>query len=297
MNIDKYRVTEKNRADLAVFDHCKPERDLSKKELRFLMKKNTKKISALQDKLYAEGKVGILIVFQAMDAAGKDGAIKHVMSGVNPQGVNVTSFKQPSSRELSHDYLWRAVLALPPRGKIAIFNRSYYEDVLIVKVHKLYEHQLLPDRMKNEDIISQRYKHIRDFEDYLWENGILTVKFFLHLSKDEQHRRFLKRLDRKDKNWKFSHGDLKEREYWDAYQDAYKIAIQETATDRNPWYVVPADRKAYTRAVISEVLVDVMRAIGPSYPEVSDQQKADLAECKEQLVKEEEERSGRDRFD
>jgi len=292
MDINKYKVTEENRADLACFGHCSPELDLSKKELRSLMENNTKKISELQDKLYAEGKFGVLIIFQAMDAAGKDGAIKHVMSGVNPQGVNVISFKQPSSRELSHDYLWRAALALPPRGKIAIFNRSYYEDVLIVKVHKLYEKQLLPDRMKNEDIISQRYKHIRDFEDYLWENGILTVKFFLHVSKDEQLRRFLKRLDRKDKNWKFSHGDLTEREFWDDYQDAYKTAIQETATSRNPWYVVPADKKAYTRAVISEVLVDVMNAIDPRYPEVSEQQKSELEECKKQLIKEEEERIG-----
>jgi len=292
MDISKYKVTEENRADLACFGHCAPELDLSKKELRSLMANNTKKISELQDKLYAEGKFGVLIIFQAMDAAGKDGAIKHVMSGVNPQGVNVISFKQPSTRELSHDYLWRAALALPPRGKIAIFNRSYYEDVLIVKVHKLYEKQLLPDRMKNEDIINQRYKHIRDFEDYLWENGIITVKFFLHLSKEEQHRRFLKRLDRKDKNWKFSHGDITEREFWDEYQDAYKTAIQETATSRNPWYVVPADKKAYTRAVISEVLADVMNAIDPRYPEVSEQQKAELEECKKQLIKEEEERIG-----
>jgi len=287
MDINKYRVTEANRGALPWM--TRPEGgDDSNKALLAHMKENKEKIAALQDRFYAEGKYGLLIIFQAMDAAGKDGAIKHVMSGVNPQGVNVHSFKQPSSLELSHDYLWRAAKVLPPRGKIAIFNRSYYEDVLVVKVHKLYENQLLPDRCKTEDTIEKRYTQIKNFEEHLWENGIITVKFFLNLSKEEQLERFLKRLDRKDKNWKFSDGDLRERGYWDDYQEAYRTAISETATARNPWYVVPADKKDYTRAVISEVLVDVMGSIDPQYPAVSAEQEAELAECKRLLLAERE---------
>ena len=286
MDINKCKVTGPEGSDLSAFPERCIKNDVSKKELRAKTRENTEKLSELQDKLYAEGKVGVLIIFQAMDAAGKDSAIKHVMSGVNPQGVNVHSFKQPSSEELSHDYLWRAVKVLPARGKIAIFNRSYYEDVLVVKVHKLYEKQLLPDRCKTEDTIEKRYKQIKDFEDYLWENGIITIKFFLHLSKKEQRKRFLKRIDRKDKNWKFSQGDLKEREFWDEYQAAYQAAISETATEKNPWYIVPADNKEYTRAVISEVLLDVMTSIDPRYPTVSEEQEAELLECKRRLTEE-----------
>jgi len=286
VDINKCKVTGPEGSDLSAFPERCIKNDVSKKELRAKTRENTEKLSELQDKLYAEGKVGVLIIFQAMDAAGKDSAIKHVMSGVNPQGVNVHSFKQPSSEELSHDYLWRAVKVLPARGKIAIFNRSYYEDVLVVKVHKLYEKQLLPDRCKTEDTIEKRYKQIKDFEDYLWENGIITIKFFLHLSKKEQRKRFLKRIDRKDKNWKFSQGDLKEREFWDEYQAAYQAAISETATEKNPWYIVPADNKEYTRAVISEVLLDVMTSIDPRYPTVSEEQEAELLECKRRLTEE-----------
>ena len=287
MDINKYRVTEENRGDLPWMTRPEGDDD-SKKALLAHMKENKEKIAALQDRFYAEGKYGLLIIFQAMDAAGKDGAIKHVMSGVDPQGVNVHSFKQPSSLELSHDYLWRAAKVLPPRGKIAIFNRSYYEDVLVVKVHKLYENQLLPDRCKTEDTIEKRYTQIKNFEDHLWENGIITVKFFLNLSREEQSERFLKRIDLKEKNWKFSEGDLRERGYWDDYQEAYRAAISATATARNPWYVVPADEKAYTRAVISEVLVDVMGSIDPQYPAVSEKQAAELAECKRLLLAERE---------
>ena len=287
MDIHKFRVTEKNREDHSWFTLGEIDGAVSKKELRAIMRENKERLAELQDRFYAEGKVALLIIFQAMDAAGKDGAIKHVMSGINPQGVNVYSFKQPSSEELSHDYLWRAVKVLPPRGKIAIFNRSYYEDVLIVKVHKLYENQNLPDRLKTADTIEQRYKQIRDFEEYLWENGIITVKFFLHLSKDEQRRRFLKRIDRKDKNWKFSHADLHEREFWDDYQEAYQTAIRETATEKNPWFVVPADKKAFSRAVVSEVLLNVMNYIDPKYPTISEQQEAELIECKRKLTEEE----------
>jgi len=286
VDIKKYKVTGPEGSDLSGFPERCIKNEVSKKELRAKTRENTEKLSGLQDMLYAEGKVGVLIIFQAMDAAGKDSAIKHVMSGVNPQGVNVHSFKQPSKEELAHDYLWRAVKVLPERGKIAIFNRSYYEDVLVVKVHKLYEKQTLPERCKAEDTIEKRYKQIKDFEDYLWENGIVTIKFFLHLSKTEQRKRFLKRIDRKDKNWKFSQGDLAEREYWDEYQAAYQAAIRETATEKNPWYIVPADKKEYTRAVISEVLLDVMSGIDPRYPTVSEEQEAELLECKRRLTEE-----------
>jgi len=285
MDILKYKVTENNSTNFPWA--TRPDiGDGSKKELRAHMKENKERIASLQDRLYAEGKYALLIIFQAMDAAGKDGAIKHVISGVNPQGVYVRSFKQPSVEELSHDYMWRAAKVLPARGEIAIFNRSYYEDVLIVKVRKLYENYNLPDRCKTPDTIEKRYTQIKNFEDHLWENGIITVKFFLHISKEEQIRRFFKRIDRKDKNWKFSQSDLKERELWDDYQEAYRTAIRETATERNPWYVVPADKKAYTRAVISEILLDVMNALDPKYPDLSEKQEAELAECKRLLTEE-----------
>jgi len=255
-------------------------------EIRTIVEQNIAELADLQAKLYAEGKYGLLIVFQALDAAGKDSAIKHVMSGVNPQGVDVFSFKQPSAEELSHDYLWRAAKVLPARGKIAIFNRSYYEDVLVVKVHKLYEKQNLPDCVKAKDIIKRRYEQICHFENYLWENGIVTAKFFLHLSKEEQRKRFMKRIDQKEKNWKFSDADIRERAYWDDYQDAYHAAISATATKRNPWYVIPADKKWYSRAVISETLLGVLKEIDPKYPTVSAEQEAELAECKRKLKEE-----------
>jgi len=246
--------------------------------------KNTEEIEKYQAKLYAEGKYALLIIFQAMDAAGKDSAIKHVMSGVNPQGVDVHSFKQPCAQELAHDYLWRAVRALPERGKIGIFNRSYYEDVLIVKVHKLYEKQNMPDYCKTSEIIPNRYRQIRDFEEYLWENGIITLKFFLNVSKETQRKRFLERIEKKEKNWKFSESDLEERKFWDDYQAAYQSAIAATATERNPWYVVPADKKWYTQAVISEALAQTMKKINPQYPAVSPHQEEILAECKRSLA-------------
>ena len=287
MEIKKYRVTGrgKRKFDLADFDSKDTGTFGSSDDVRGLMEENIGEIAKLQDKLYAEGKTGLLIILQAMDAAGKDSAIKHVMSGINPQGVDVHSFKQPSLEELSHDFLWRAAKALPPRGKIAIFNRSYYEEVLVVKVHKLYEKLNLPDRCKGDDTIEKRYKHIRNFEDYLWENGIVTVKLFLHLSKEAQLKRFLERIDNNDKNWKFSDSDVRERAHWDDYQEAFKSAIEATATERNPWYVVPADKKWYTRAVISSILLSVMRSINPQYPAVTKAQEEALAESKRKLKK------------
>ena len=286
MNTEKFKVTGDFRGNGAGFDAFGIDESLSEKKLLSITKKNTKKISKLQDKLYADGRYAVLIVVQAMDAAGKDGVVKKVMSGVNPQGVDVYSFKQPSKKELAHDYLWRAVNVLPERGKIAIFNRSYYEDVLIGKVHKLYENYNLPDRCKAEDTIEKRYEQIRNFEDHLWENGIITVKFFLNVSKNEQRNRFLKRIENKNKNWKFELGDLEERKYWDDYQVAYTDAICETATEKNPWYIVPADNKTFTRAVVSEVLLEVMKTIDPQYPTISEQQRDELLECKKLLEEE-----------
>lgn len=284
MDIKKYKVTGKKGFDFDGFDTKGKSGFNSDEDIESIIAHNVKKISELQAKLYAEGKVALLIIFQAMDAAGKDGAIKHVMSGINPQGVNVYSFKQPSAEELSHDYLWRAVKVLPERGKIAIFNRSYYEDVLIVKVHKLYEKLNMPDVCKGEDIIENRYRQIRNFEDYLCENGIVTVKFFLHMSKETQRKRFLRRIDKKDKNWKFSEADVNERSFWNDYQDAYKSAIEATATKNNPWYVVPADKKLYTRVVVSEILLDVMKTIDPKFPKMSREQEEALSAYRQRLT-------------
>ena len=284
MDINKYKVTGKEGFDFAGFETKVSSQWGTADDLQTIINQNIKEKSKLQAKLYAEGKVGLLIIFQAMDAAGKDGAIKHVMSGINPQGINVHSFKQPSAEELAHDYLWRAVKVLPERGKIAVFNRSYYEDVLIVKVHRLYEKMNLPDACKGADIIENRYRQIRNFEDYLSENGIVVVKFFLHMSKETQCKRFLQRIDKKDKNWKFSEADINERRYWDDYQEAYKSAIEATATKNNPWYVVPADKKMYTRVIVSEVLLDVLKTINPQYPCISKEQEEALSGYRQRLT-------------
>ena len=284
MDISKYKVTGKKGFDFDGFDTKGKSEFNSSEDHQSIINQNVKKKSELQAKLYAEGKTGLLIIFQAMDAAGKDGAIKHVMSGINPQGINVYSFKQPSAEELAHDYLWRAVKVLPERGKIAVFNRSYYEDVLIVKVHKLYEKMNLPDICKGESVIEDRYRQIRNFEDYLWENGIVTVKFFLHMSKEIQRKRFLQRIDKKDKNWKFSEGDINERRFWNDYQEAYKSAIEATATKNNPWYIVPADKKLFTRVVVSEVLLNVMKNIDPQYPKISQAQEEALSVYRQRLT-------------
>jgi PPK2 family polyphosphate:nucleotide phosphotransferase len=288
VNIKKYKVTGKKGFDFDGFDTKDKGKYNSAEDTQGIIAQNIETISELQAKLYAEGKVALLLIFQAMDAAGKDGVIKHVMSGINPQGVYVYSFKQPSAEELSHDYLWRAVKVLPERGKIAIFNRSYYEDVLIVKVHKLYEKLNIPDRCKGKKTIENRYRHIRNFEDYLFENGIVTVKFFLHMSEETQRKRFLQRIDEKDKNWKFSEADINERKFWDDYQKAYKSAIEATATKNNPWYVVPADRKWYTRVVVSEILLDVMKKINPQYPRISQEQEEALTGYRQKLTEQNE---------
>jgi len=257
-----------------------------KKERANILRDNRDKIRAYQSRLYADSKAGLLIIFQGMDGGGKDSAIRNVI-GVNPQGVYVHSFKQPSSEELRHDFLWRAVKVLPERGMIAVFNRSYYEDVLIVKVHELYKNLNILDRCKGDGTIERRYLQIKNFEDYLWESGILTVKLFLHLSKDEQRKRFLKRIDREDKNWKFSDSDMKERNFWCAYQAAFEAAIAATSTQRNPWWIVPADNKEYTHAVISEIILETLKEIKPQYPSVTEKQRLILMESKKTLINQE----------
>lgn len=284
MDVKRYKITGKHKINLSDFDTKNSDCFSSSEEVKAIVEQNIIEISKLQSKLYAEGKTGLLIIFQAMDAAGKDSAIKHVMSGINPQGVNVYSFKQPSAEELAHDFLWRSVKVLPERGKIAIFNRSYYEEVLIVKVHKLYEKLNVPKRCKSKNTIKKRYKQIKNFEKYLWENGIITIKFFLHLSKDEQRKRFLERIDNKDKNWKFSDSDIKERDYWDDYQEAYESAINATAAEICPWYIIPADKKWFSRAIISNIFLRVMQEIDPQYPKVSSAHEAALNESKLKLT-------------
>lgn len=259
-----------------------------KKEAVEDLTENIERLAKLQDVLYAQNTHAILIIFQAMDAAGKDSAIKHVMSGVNPQGCEVTSFKQPSSEELDHDYLWRSMKVLPERGKIGIFNRSYYEEVLIVRVHpEILQLQQLPDKAKKDkNIWKQRYEQIRNFEEYLSENGVQILKFFLNVSKDEQKKRFLKRINEPDKNWKFSSGDVKERSFWDDYQNAYKDALEATSTRKAPWYIVPADNKWFTRAAVSEIICQRLESLDLKYPQLVEAHKQELLEAKKVLESE-----------
>jgi PPK2 family polyphosphate:nucleotide phosphotransferase len=241
--------------------------------------------SELQDKLYAQDNWALLLIFQAMDAAGKDGAIKHVMSGVNPQGCQVYSFKAPSEVELQHDFLWRTTRDLPERGHIGIFNRSYYEEVLIVRVHpEILKSQKTPPKLVDKNIWDERFEDIRCFERHMARSGTVIRKFFLHLSKKEQKKRFLARLDEPEKNWKFSASDIHERKYWDDYQNAYEDMIRNTSTEHAPWYVVPADNKWFSRLVISTVLVDTLESLDLSYPKVDDAKKKELEAAKKILV-------------
>ncbi len=263
--------------------------EVAREKIDELTLKNQKRIIDLQDRLYADGREGLIIVLQAMDAAGKDSTVRHVLGGINPQGVDVYSFKQPSSEELSHDFLWRANTHLPKRGKIAVFNRSYYEDVLVVQVHQLQKGYALPERiarMSPEKFFKQRYRQIRNYEEYLYENGYRLVKVFLNVSKEKQKERFLERIDLPEKNWKFSSSDLKEREHWDEYQRIYQEVISATATEENPWYVIPADHKWYARYLISEAIARTMKDMDPQYPTLPKSEAARLQECKEILLAE-----------
>ena len=242
-------------------------------------------LTDLQDMLYAQDSWSVLLIFQAMDAAGKDGAIKHVMSGVNPQGCQVFSFKAPSLEDLEHDYMWRCVKSLPERGRIGIFNRSYYEETLAVRVHpEFLERQKLPGEVVTDNIWKSRFKDIRNFERYLTRNGTIIRKFFLHLSKGEQKRRFLERLDNPDKNWKFSANDAKEREYWKDYMNAYEETIRRTATKYAPWYVVPADNKWFTRVVVAAAVIEALASLELAYPKVGKQKLEELEVARQALM-------------
>jgi PPK2 family polyphosphate:nucleotide phosphotransferase len=243
-------------------------------------------LAELQDKLYAQDKWAVLLIFQAMDAAGKDGAIKHVMSGVNPQGCQVHSFKAPSAEDLDHDYLWRCMKVLPNRGHIGIFNRSYYEETLVVRVHpEFLAKQKVPPQLLSKGIWDQRFEDIRNFEQYLTRNGVIVRKFFLNVSKKEQKRRFLARIENTDKNWKFSASDTAERGHWNDYMEAYEEMIRNTATKHSPWYVVPADNKWFTRVVVAAAVVDALASLDLCYPEVGPEQLRELAAAKKALVK------------
>ena len=242
-------------------------------------------LAELQDMLYAQDKWAVLLIFQAMDAAGKDGAIKHVMSGVNPQGCQVFSFKSPSAEDLDHDYLWRCVKCLPNRGHIGIFNRSYYEETLVVRIHpEFLANQKIPPSLITKRIWEERFEDIRSFERYLHRNGIVIVKFFLHLSKNEQKRRFLERADTPEKNWKFSASDMAERGLWDQYQDAYADMIRNTATKDSPWYVVPADNKWFTRVVVASAIIDTLASLDLEYPRVDKAKLKEIANAKRALL-------------
>lgn len=285
MDTDKFLVREG-----AILDLNKLPTDFTgdytdKKQAQKDLEQNVERLRDLQDVLYAQDTQSLLIMFQAMDAAGKDGAIEHVMSGVNPQGCHVVSFKQPSAEELDHDFLWRCQKALPERGKIGIFNRSHYEEVLVVRVHPaILQSQQLPEAVKNDkDVWKKRFKSIREWEDHVVRNGTHILKFFLNVSKKEQKKRFLDRINEPEKNWKFSMGDVKERALWDDYMRAYTEAIEATSTANAPWYIIPADNKWFTRLAVSEVIVRKLQSMDLHYPVVSEEHLAELAEAKKLL--------------
>jgi PPK2 family polyphosphate:nucleotide phosphotransferase len=277
---DKFRLKDfKPHDTLGLKDEHKP-------RAKEALARGVQVLAELQDRLYAYDKWALLLIFQAMDAAGKDGAIKHVMSGVNPQGCQVYSFKSPSAEDLDHDYLWRCTKCLPNRGHIGIFNRSYYEETLVVRVHpEFLKKAKLPPSLISKDIWENRFRDIRAFERYLANNGILTVKFFLHVSKKEQKRRFLERLERPEKNWKFSGSDMAERGFWDDYQKAYEDTIRHTATKHAPWYMVPADNKWFSRIVVASAVIDALAELDLEYPEVGPDKLKELGAAKKELLK------------
>jgi len=281
-----FRVESGKHFRLKDFDPADTRHMKSKEHAEEALQKEVLRTAELQDKLYAQDNWALLLMFQAMDAAGKDGAIKHVMSGVNPQGCQVYSFKAPSDRELQHDFLWRTTCDLPERGHIGIFNRSYYEEVLVVRVHpEILKSQKTPPSLVGKKIWDERFEDIRCFERHMARNGTVIRKFFLHVSKREQKKRFLERLDEPEKNWKFSASDVRERACWDDYQDAYEDMIRNTASEHAPWYVVPADNKWFTRLVISTVVVDTLESLDLAYPTVSDEKRKELQATKTSLLK------------
>ena len=282
--VKPYRIEDGKTFKLKDFDPATTGHFRSKEHAQELLDKGIAEMVELQDKLYAQDRWAVLLILQAMDAAGKDGVIKHVMSGVNPQGCQVHSFKAPSSEDLNHDFLWRSSRVLPERGHIGIFNRSYYEEVLVVRVHpEILKNERIPKELMGKDLWQQRYQDIHNFEKYLGHNGVVVRKFFLNVSKKEQKRRFLERLQRPDKNWKFSISDLREREFWDDYMKAYEDMIAATSTKQAPWYVVPADNKWYTRLVVASAIVDTMKDLNLEYPSVDAEQRKQLLAAKRQL--------------
>ncbi|NTW70881.1 MAG: polyphosphate kinase 2 family protein [Eubacteriaceae bacterium] len=284
----KFRVPEGEKVDLKLWNTNVGKLYDGEAKYKAFLEKSVEDLSDHQNVLYASDKYSLLLIFQAMDAAGKDGAIKHVMSGVNPQGCQVFSFKAPSPEELDHDFLWRSSGRLPERGRIGIFNRSYYEEVLIVKVHpSILKNQPLPEEIRSDpQVWEKRYESIKDFEKHLHRNGTRIVKIFLHLSKDEQARRFLARINEPDKNWKMQIGDLKEREYWDQYMEAYQDCITATSTEKSPWYIVPADDKMNARLIISDIILETIDDMNLSYPVSTEAHRLELETLKEALVKE-----------
>ena len=282
----QFKVTEEAPFQLSDYK-TDMEVTISNKKLAKILALGVDALADMQEILYAQDKWSLLLIFQAMDAAGKDGAIKHVLSGVNPQGCQVSSFKAPSSEELDHDFLWRCQKHLPERGRIGIFNRSYYEEVLVVRVHEqILKAQKLPQELVTESIWEERFEDIRNFEKYLNRNGTMVIKFFLNVSKDEQKKRFIERIDDQDKNWKFSTSDVKERAFWNDYMFAYQDLIQQTTTPHSPWYVVPADNKSYARIVIASAIINALDEMGLDYPKVSQEKTAELQEIKKALLDE-----------
>ena len=286
--VDALRVTPGSKVTLSTdFNPSFTADFVEKKEGAELLAESVQLLAAYQDRLAAQDTDGVLLCLQALDAAGKDGTIRHVMSGVNPQGVHVSSFKVPSTEELSHDYMWRYAKRLPARGEVAIFNRSHYEEVLVVRVHpELLERQRLPGEAKDKDLWKRRFAEINDWERYLTDNGIRVLKVFLNISKEEQRLRFLRRLDLPDHHWKFSASDIRERQYWDDYQRAFSDMLSHTSTEWAPWYVIPADHKWFARICVGAILVQALRELDPRYPEVTEEQLREELEARDVLMAE-----------
>jgi PPK2 family polyphosphate:nucleotide phosphotransferase len=275
----KFRLSDHSPASTHGFE--------AREDTEDLLKQGVGMLSDMQQKLYAQSRWAVLLIFQAMDAAGKDGVIRHVMSGVNPQGCQVYSFKAPSAEELDHDFLWRTNRCLPERGRIGIFNRSYYEEALVVRVHpELLAKEMMPPQLVTKDIWKERFEDINNLESYLTRNGVVVRKFFLNVSKEEQKRRFLRRLEDADRNWKFSEADARERGYWDEYMAAYQDVIEHTATPHAPWYIVPADNKWFTRLVVAEAIIDTLEGLDLHYPKVDQAKKKELEVARKLLEKE-----------
>ncbi|AFD08965.1 polyphosphate kinase 2 family protein [Solitalea canadensis] len=288
---DRITITSGKNFKLKNFDTDFSLDFVSKESAGVIMQEHIQRIAALQERLYASDNHAILMIFQARDAAGKDSTIKHVMSGINPSGCQVVSFKVPTSTEIEHDFLWRTAVQLPERGRIGIFNRSYYEEVLVTKVHpEIILNQRLPSVLTEKDLDKKfwehRYESIRDHEKHLSRNGFVILKFFLNVSKKEQKKRFLERIDQPDKNWKFSYGDIKERQYWDQYEDAFEQMIEETAEEHAPWFVIPSDKKWFAQLAVARILLETLESLDLKFPELGDEEKAVLEKAKMELESE-----------